>query len=117
MNVLCQLLWDKSGMVSVNEIGAVWKDYVKTQRHMISHDSIELSPNQRKIITGIAQTSTKEIQSSRFTAPIMISASSAQQSHEVLMRNDLVYKNKEGYYSVLDPAMKYYCTEILWDDV
>lgn len=116
MNVLCQLLWEENHIPSIEKIDTVWHNYVKAQKHIISHDIIELSPNQRKIITALVKSPTKEIQSTEFITPIKISASSAQQSLKVLIFKDLVYKNEEGFYSILDPAMKYYLDIILWEN-
>lgn len=92
-----------------------WHLYVKTQRQIISHDVMELSINQRKILTALARFPAKEIQSSEFTRLIKISTSSVQQSVEILMRNDLVYKDENEFFRVLDPAMKYYLDVVLWD--
>jgi len=116
MNVLCQILWEKTKMPSADTVDAAWLNYVKTQRHIISHDMMELSPNQRRIITSLAKSPTKEIQSSEYTAAVKISPSSAQQSLGVLLRKDMLYKNTEGFYCVLDPAMKTYLTVVLWED-
>lgn len=32
------------------------------------------------------------------------------------MRNDLVYKDIDGFYRVLDPAVKYYLAVVLWEE-
>jgi hypothetical protein len=44
---------------------------------------------------------------------LKISASSTQQSVEVLLRNDLLYRDADGFYRVLDPAMRYYLDVVL----
>lgn len=116
MNVLCQLLWECDAIVMADVVDKIWHDYVKTQRHIISHDVMELSPNQRKILTALARTPVKEIQSTHFIAPLKISASSAQQAVAVLLNKDLIYKCKEGFYRVLDPAVRYYLDVILWEN-
>jgi len=116
MNVLCQLLWEYNTIPSEDQVSSVWHDYVKTQKHIISHDVIELSINQRRILSALARKPTKEIQSTEFTSSIKISASSAQQSLEVLMHKDLVFKNQDGFYKVLDPAMRYYLDVVLWEN-
>jgi hypothetical protein len=116
VNVLCQLLWEENHVPSVEQVNKTWHAYVKAQRSIISHDISELSLNQRKIITALAKTPVKEIQAIEFIAPLKISASSAQQSVNVLIGKDLVYKNAEGSYSVLDPSMKYYLDVVLWED-
>jgi predicted AAA+ superfamily ATPase len=117
MNVLCQLLWEERYIPSVEKIDMIWHKYVKAQKHIIiSHDITELSLNQRRILNALAKSPVKEIQSSEFTSSLKISASSAQQSVEVLMYRDLVYKNEEGFYCILDPALKYYLDAVLWEN-
>jgi uncharacterized protein len=115
MNILCQNVWRENQMPLVEKIDAIWHDYVKTQRNIISHDVMELSANQRKIIIALSKYPTNEIQSTEFTVPLKISSSSAQQSIEVLIRKDLIYQTDDGFYRILDPAMKYYINAILWE--
>lgn len=115
MNVLCQIIWENDFLPTVDWINEAWLNYVKTQRHVISHDITDLSPNQRKIITALGKRPTKEIQSAKFTAPLKISASSAQQAVEVLLYKDLIYRDKNGFYYILDPAIRYYLNVVLWD--
>lgn len=114
MNVLCQLLWEHDRPLSIDMVNETWHDYVKTQRQIIGHDLLGLSPNQRKIISALAKQPIKEIQSSDFTSSIKISASSAQQTVKVLVKKDMVYKQSDDTYHVLDPAVRYYLDVILW---
>jgi AAA+ ATPase superfamily predicted ATPase len=116
MNVLCQLLWEDNTLPTIEKICEVWHDYVKAQKHIISHDIMELSSNQRKILNALATKPVKEIQSAEFTSSLKISVSSAQQALEVLLAKDLVYSDENGIYRVLDPAMRYYLDIILWQN-
>ena len=116
MNVLCQLLWEKDAVPPDDDVDAIWHSYVKSQKKIISHDIMGLSLNQRKVITALAQSPVKEIQSAEFTAKHKISASSAQQSLEVLMAKDLVDQREDGFYRALDPAIEYYLDIIIWKD-
>jgi uncharacterized protein len=116
MNVLCQMLWEDSNIASIETIDAAWRNYVKAQKHIISHDITELSLNQKKVIIALAKSPASEIQSIEFTAPLKISASSSQQSVTVLVYKDLVYRRTDGFYCVLDPAMKYYLAVVLWEN-
>lgn len=115
MNALCQLLWDQSELLSVDLIDATWHQYIKTQKRMIAHDIVSLSVNQKKILSALAKTPAKEVQSAQFISPLKISASSAQQAVAVLLEKDLLYINNENYHCLLDPAMKYYLNVILWE--
>ncbi len=115
MNVICQLLWEQPKIPTVEGVDLVWHQHVKAQRQVISHDILNLSPNQRKILTTLARLPIKEIQASEFTSSVKISASSAQQSLDVLIGKDLVYRAEDGLFRVLDPAMRYYLDIVLWN--
>ena len=116
MNILCQALWEQDQPLLIEAVDAAWHNYVETQRKVVGHDVMELSLNQRKIITALAKSPAKEAQAAEFTAPLRISASSAQQAIELLVRKDLVYRTKDELYHVLDPAMRYYLDVILWEN-
>lgn len=115
MNVLCQLLWDHKTCLTIKNVQQIWHHYVKQQRSIIAHDITQLSPNQRRIVTALAQSPTKELQGAPFTAPLGISASSAQQAASILLRKDIIYRDQEGRYKILDPAVRYYLAVLLWD--
>jgi uncharacterized protein len=117
MNVLCQLLWEKDAIPTEELTLAIWQNYVKTQRQIISHDVIKLSINQRRVMTALAHAPAKEIQSIEFLAPLKISASSAQQAVNVLVQKDLVYRDEQNIYRILDPAIRHYLDVILWEPI
>ncbi len=113
MNVLCQIIWEENHIPAAESIDRIWHNYVIAQRQIISSDIMKLSLNQKKIIIALAASPTTEIQSTNFTAPLKISASSAQQSTAILRKNDLVYKDIDGFFRILDPAMRYFLNVIL----
>ena len=115
-NVLCQLLWEQFQPPSPDSIKTIWHDYVKTQRHVIANDVLELSINQRKILSALAKSPASALQSTEFGAPLKLSASSIQLAVEVLIRKDMVLKGDDHIYRVLDPAIRYYLNVILWED-
>ena len=116
MNVLCQLLWEKAALPSIESIALSWHSYVQNQRQVLSQDLIDLSLNQKHILTALAKKPTKAIQSAEFTSPLKISASSAQQAVETLVRKDLIYQTQEGLYQILDPAIRYFLNVTLWEN-
>ena len=115
MNVLCQILWEKNHPPTADTVTAAWQNYVKMQRAVISHDIMKLSINQRRLITALARTPVKEIQSAVFLTTLKISGSSVQQAVEALIQKDLIYRDAEEKYRVLDPAMRYYVDVVLWE--
>lgn len=115
MNILCQILWEENDLPSIEKIDSLWDNYVKSQKYLISHDINDISLNQRRIISALAKSPTSSFQAIDFIAPLRISASSAQQAADVLLQKDLIYKDHEELYRILDPAMRYYLDRVLWE--
>ena len=114
VNVLCQNLWEEENIPSLQKVDEIWEEFVKNQKNIISHDLTSLSINQKKMMTALSKNPIREAQAIDFISPLKISASSAQQSIEALIQNDFVYKDLNGFYRVLDPAVKYYIDVVLW---
>ena len=78
--------------------------------------SARLSPNQRNILAAIAYESVSEPYSQEFSEKVRIGVSSIKKSLDILLRDDLVYKDKEGIYKVVDPAIEGYLHQIRYFD-
>ncbi len=108
MNALCQRVWGNHTLPTAEQVKAYWRDYVDTQRHMMSHDITALSPNQRRTLIGLTHYPTAHVQSHAFSLRLKLSTSSLQQAVTTLMQKDLIYRDDEGIYRILDPAITYY---------
>ena len=113
-NMLCQLIWSQFDYPDEEMIESLWENYVRTQRHIISHDIMQLSINQRRVVSALAANPICEPFSSNFVIPLKLSTSSVQQAIEVLLKKDVIFVDEEGYYRVLEPAVSYYLTKIVW---
>jgi hypothetical protein len=113
VNAFCQIVWEeKKQPTSTETVENLWHDYIKSQRYNISLDVMKLSPNQRKVLIALAQKPENEIQSTEFLVKLKISASSAKQSVDTLIKKDFVMSTSEGY-ALVDPAVKYYLNWLL----
>lgn len=113
INAFCQVIWEEKELpMRVETIEELWHNYIKSQRYNISLDVMKLSPNQRKVLIALAQKPEHEVQATEFMFKLKISASSAQQSIDVLMNKDFIMKTQEGY-ALVDPAVKYYLNYLL----
>lgn len=59
---------------------------------------------------ALALESTDEPQGQAFSKRTELAPSAISKSVEDLQKFDLVYKDKKGYYRILDPAIEYFLT-------
>lgn len=111
VNALCQSLWMEETIPDEAQVEHQWKGYIQSNRYIISDDIIELSLNQKKVLSTLAKNPTKELYSAEFLSHIKLTQSSVHKAVEALMEKDLIYCI-EGYYRVLDPAIEYYIQNI-----
>lgn len=107
VNRLCRMLWDNDNLPSVDSIDAIWDQYVENQKIDWASDIVSrLTVNQRAVLAGLARLPEKELRGKDFSNRLEISSSSIQRTITSLMKMDLVYKDLEGYYHVLNPVIK-----------
>lgn len=111
VNALCQSLWMETTFPDETQVKQVWQEYIQSNRHIISDDIIELSLNQKKILSKLAKNPTKELYSADFLSSVKLTQSSVHKAVETLLEKDLIY-NLDGCYKVLDPAIEYYIQHI-----
>lgn len=110
VNLLCSRLWNNEEKPFPNNVAAkYWSDYVAEEHGRFIQEIGNLSPNQRAVLKGIAdEVKVKHIMQRSFLRKIRLAQSSVQQSTNVLIEKDLVYKTGEGVYKVLDPSLEFY---------
>lgn len=115
VNALCRQLW-KGEKPTLAVVQQEWFNYVDSQNSWITDDLAKLSPNQRNILAGLAYNSVFEPYSQEFSSKVKIGASSIKKSLGILLKNDFVFKTKQGQYKVLDPAVETYLHKINYFD-
>ncbi len=108
VNGLCNKLWKQKKRPTLNDVKNAWDWYVRMNRATIVADIIDLSTNQKKIVLALAANPTQEILSKNFSDLCGTSISSIQQATDVLLSKDIIFTDEQGYYKVLDPAVRYY---------
>lgn len=116
VNALCRHLWRVNKRPSVSAVQREWLEYVETQSSWISDDFARLTPNQRNIIAALAYRYTSEPYGNEFASRVKMGASSIKKSISTLVKNDFIYRDTDGYYKVLDPAMDSYLRKINYFD-
>ena len=108
LNALCRRLWRRENLPSISEVRNSWDEYVNQQSAWIIDDLSRLTLNRRKILVALAEQTTDEPQGESFCIRAGLAASGIQRALNDLVRADIVFKNQDGYYHVLDPAMAYF---------
>ena len=116
INALCRQVWKQNNSPSVAVIQQTWLSYIDTQSPWISDDLSHLSPNQRNILAAIAYSNISEPYSQEFSEKVRIAPSSIRKSLDILLKDDLVYRDKNNCYQVLDPAIETYLQRIMYFD-
>lgn len=116
VNALCRSVWKKKTKPTISIVQKLWLDYIEAQSAWISNDLSHLTPNQKNILAGIAYGNVTEPSGQEFSEKVKISVSSIKKSLDILLRDDIVYKDKSGQYRVLDPALKTYLHRIKYFD-
>ncbi len=106
VNGLCRVLWKRQSAPTPDEVMAAWTEYVNINRKSISSDISGLSLNQKRMISTLARAPGAEVFGKEFSHQADLSTSSIKQVLEVLTAKDIVYKDEDGIYRLLDPALK-----------
>lgn len=110
VNVLCNALWkshdSKPHPPDAAVVKKIWQEYIYTERTRISRELSNLSFGQRKILTAISFGYTTELTGKTFLLKVGITGPSVINALDGLEERDLVGRNEDGSYFVIDPLMK-----------
>lgn len=107
VNKLCRSLWDADSPPDVDAVKNTWLRYVDIQKSdWVSEMISRLTVNQRAVLMGLAITPEKEPSGKYFSQKLEMSSSSTQRTVLTLSKKDLIYKDQNGFYHVLNPVIK-----------
>lgn len=107
VNRLCRLLWKNEHKPSLETIRRVWERYVHAEQ-WISDDIAKLTANQRNIMKALAKQPIIEIYGEYIRKSTGIPGSSIEKTVLSLKKMDMIYCDDEGFYKVLDPAIRHF---------
>ncbi|MCK4608947.1 MAG: ATP-binding protein [Gammaproteobacteria bacterium] len=116
VNSLCRMLWRHDEAPSSDVVSNIWHQYVSLQHSWITEDIARLSANQKSILAALAYEPTKELQGQAFVNKVGLIPASIKRVTNTLLKKDYIYKDQNGYYRVLDPAILYYFHSISYFD-
>lgn len=106
VNLLCSKLWTGE-FPTENEVIQCWECCAEESRSQVEREIDLLSFNQKKLLISLARFGIIDKPTSQsFLKKVGLSSTSMSQALSVLLEKDYVYKNKLGFYCVLDPLFK-----------
>ncbi|MCF6768288.1 ATP-binding protein [Thiotrichales bacterium 19S11-10] len=111
VNALCRRIWTSDQRPSVQMVQKSWIDFVKKQSAWITQDLGQLSLTRRKLLFALARYPTTEPLGQRFVQLSKLGTSTVQKSLDALLKLDLIYRDEERCYRVLDPCVAYLIRE------
>ena len=114
VNLLCSQIWESDHPLrDKTQVLELWEKYVQSEQSRIAYELARLSPNQRAIIGAVATENISQPGSQYFLEKVRLPVASALQAINALTVKDIIYKNNEGYLTVLDPAVGYFVRKFL----
>jgi len=108
INALCRRLWRYDDLPTIGNVRKTWAEYVNQQAPWIITDMSGLTLNRKKVLMALANRPTDEPQGQNFSIQTGLNPSGIKKSLDDLQKLDLIYRDKDGYYCVLDPAIAYF---------
>jgi AAA+ ATPase superfamily predicted ATPase len=111
VNVLCNRLWRSHAQPTNSIIQIEWKKYIEDEVFRIANEVSKLSNHQKQMLIILAKHPFKQPTSKEVIFQMRASTASAAKCCKLLLENDYIYQNKEGYFQILDPAIEFYIKE------
>ena len=108
LNAICRNLWREDAPPTTVSVQLAWDNYVNQQSPWIVTDLSGLTLNRRKVIQKLSLKPTDEPQGIAFLDKLSMNHGSVKKCIDALLAVDMIYRDKEGMYRVLDPAINYF---------
>ena len=106
VNSLCDELWLLDSLPSPEDVESAWQYVVQIASRENAHEITSLTPNERKVIMGIAKGINTKMTSSKVATKLNLATSSIESAIKQLVKNDTIgYELKSKSYYVVDPAL------------
>lgn len=109
VNAICNKLWkDHETLPKQKDVEKAWAWFVLSNKNSITSEVIDLSVNQKRVVNCLAENPTNEIRGREFMLETKLPPSSIVQAIESLEAKDIIFKDEQDNYRLLDPAVRYY---------
>lgn len=108
VNLLCSKLWSHQIPTSEKQVMECWNNCALENKPLIEKDIDFLSFNQKKLLISFAKFGPTDTPTGQFFLnAVNMSSTSLSQALSVLVERDYLYKDKQGFYRILDPLIHY----------
>lgn len=109
VNAICNHLWKNCNTLpNEQDVKKAWASFVLSNKNSIISEILDLSINQKRVLNCLAVMPVSEIRGKDFLLMTKLPPSSIAQAVESLESKDILFKDDQGIYQLLDPAVKYY---------
>lgn len=113
INRICGYFWLIGEFPTVSDIQQRWFSFIESKRAEFTEDLLRLSNNQKKLLVYLAKNPTKHPSSQEVSTAIKLPEASIRQAVKKLLLQDYVYKNSDGFFQILDPAMRDFINKLI----
>ena len=107
VNALCGPLWRADAAPTADSVEAMWARLVAEEGGVAAGRVARLAPSQRALLRGIAEAEhgVPHPTSHGFLATLRLPVSTGVRARDALERDDLIQKEEDGRWMLVDPAM------------
>ncbi len=106
VNSLCDELWLKDNAPTCQDVDNAWEYIVQVAARENAHEITSLTPNERKVIMGIAKGINTKMRSAEVVKKLNLAPSSIKSAVDQLIKTDRIGLDiKSSTYYVVDPAL------------
>jgi uncharacterized protein len=113
INLICHFFFSKGIVPTQKAVEQFWRDYVQSQKSVISYDVALLSNNQKTLLAALANSPTNQPYSQDFLRKTNLTVASLKEAMKKLMQKDFVYKDRLDFVRLLDPAVRFFIAKLL----
>jgi len=107
VNLLCSRIFLFLKLPKEQDVNLIWDKIALEEKSQLALEMDLLSDNQRILLITLAKIGkSRELLNKTFTMQAGLSPSSIAQSLAVLQKRDYIYKDKEGFYDLIDPLLR-----------
>ncbi len=110
VNRLCERLWRRDAPPDAGEVAAEWASFAASWADWLGTLIESLSRQQLALLAALAEAGTESPTGREFLARCRVPKSSVAQALDVLLARDHLFRDAEGVYRLVDPALRAYLT-------
>ena len=110
VNALCSRLWSAPAPPTAEAVDAVWERIAMEDKPVAAAHVVGLAASQRALLRAIAKADdgVEHPVSHEFLSPIRLATSTGNRAKEVLDREDLIRREDDGRWRLVDPVLTFY---------